>query len=148
MEPDRFDFASLTALVVDDNLHMRKLMADILLVFGIGTVLEASDGTDAYRLMKANAIDLVVCDWVMQNLNGIDLLREVRKEGSDVLNPNIAFVMMTAHSDEWRLDQARAAGATAILVKPFSTAALYERIMNVMQPPMLKSPADDFRTEW
>jgi CheY-like chemotaxis protein len=135
---DRYDFATLSALVVDDNVHMRKLMSDILHAFGIGTVLEASDGSDAYQTMKTNYIDLVLCDWVMQNLNGIDLLREVRKAGSDVLNPDTGFVMITAHSDEWRLAQAKEAGVTSLLVKPFSTAALYERIMSAVettQPP-------------
>jgi CheY-like chemotaxis protein len=139
---DRLDFGALSALVVDDNIHMRRLMGDILHAFGIGTVLEASDGSDAYETMKTNYIDLVLCDWVMQNLNGIDLLREVRKANSEVMNPEMGFVMMTAHSDDWRLVQAQEAGATSILVKPFSTAALYERIMHAIEPKPLRTPGE------
>ncbi len=145
---DRFDFSNLAALVVDDNVHMRRLMCDILRVFGIGTVYEAADGSDAYTTMKTHYVDLVLCDWVMQNLSGIDLLREVRKPGSDVQNPAIAFLMMTAHSDEWRLQQALEAGATAVLVKPFSTAALYERIMNIVEPQDISASYDELGNSW
>ncbi len=145
---DRFDFSHLTALVVDDNVHMRRLMRDILHVFGIGTVHEAADGSDAYITMKSEYVDLVLCDWVMQNLSGIDLLREVRKSGSEVQNPTVAFLMMTAHSDEWRIAQAKEAGATAVLVKPFSTAALYERIMGLIEPQDTSKSYDELGNSW
>ncbi len=131
--PERFDFSRLSVMVVDDNSHMRKLVHDIIQAFGTGTIYEASDGADAYTLMRSHRVDIVICDWMMENVNGIDLLRQVRAEGSDVLNPQMGFIMMTAHSDERRVLEAREAGVTTFLVKPFSTAALYERFLWVVE---------------
>jgi DNA-binding response OmpR family regulator len=113
---------------------MRKLVRDILHAFGITTVLEAADGSDAYILMRMHYIDIVICDWVMDRVSGIELLRQVRDEqDSSLQNGNIAFIMMTAHSDKQRVMEAREAGVTTFLIKPFSTAALYERVLWVVE---------------
>jgi CheY-like chemotaxis protein len=151
---DRFDFSRLSVLVVDDNAHMRKLVRDILHAFGITTVLEAADGSDAYVLLRMHYIDIVICDWVMDRVTGIELLRQVREKGNGLQNPDIAFIMMTAHSDKQRVLEAREAGVTTFLVKPFSTAALYERVLWVIEssqelsrPTGRQSPETDNRRE-
>ncbi len=130
---DRVDFARVSALVVDDNVHMRKLMADILQAFGIGRVLQAGDGLEALELMKANVLEIVLCDWMMDKLNGIELLQEVRRPETPIMYRNIAFILMTAHDDEDRLWRAKQMGATAVLVKPFSSAALFEKVLSCVE---------------
>ena len=132
-EDDRVDFARVSVLVVDDNLHMRRLMADILQAFGMGKVYEAVDGVEALAVMNENIVEIVLCDWMMDRLNGIELLQEVRKADSTILFRRVAFIMMTAHEDEDRVWRAKQAGATALLVKPFSTAALYERLLSAAE---------------
>ncbi len=138
-DDDRVDFATVSALVVDDNVHMRRLVADILHAFGMSRVYEASDGAEALELMKQHTIEIVLCDWMMDNLNGIELLQEVRKPDTPVVFRRVAFIMMTAHEDEDRMWRAKQAGATAVLVKPFSTAALYERILSAAEAIFRKS---------
>ncbi len=135
---ERFDFSRLSVMVVDDNAHMRKLVHDILQAFGIGMIYEANDGADAYTLLREHYVDIVICDWMMENVHGIDLLRQVRAEGSEVVNPRLGFIMMTVHSDERRVMEAREAGVTTFLLKPFSTAALYERFLWVVENTLMQ----------
>jgi CheY-like chemotaxis protein len=132
-DEERVDFARVSALVVDDNIHMRRLVADILRAFGIGQVYEASDGAEALALMNTNMVEIVLCDWMMDKVTGIELLQEVRKPDTAIQFRRVAFIMMTAHDDEDRVWRAKEAGATALLVKPFSTSALYERLLSAAE---------------
>ena len=108
-------------------------MADILHAFGIGKTYQAANGVEALDILKTQSVQIVLCDWMMDKLNGIELLQEVRKMDASLLYHNVAFILMTAHDDEDRLWKAKQLGAAAILVKPFSSAALFERILSCVE---------------
>lgn len=110
-------------LVVDDSKAMRLLIVRTLVQAGFGdhTFLEASDGFEAFTLVSSEAPDLVLADWTMSGVDGMDLLRGLRGGG----NP-VAFGFITAQASEARLAEALEAGAQFLVGKPFTAASLGE----------------------
>ncbi|MEX2291029.1 MAG: response regulator [Mycobacteriales bacterium] len=108
-------------LVVDDSKAMRMLIIRSLEQAGLGshTFLEAGDGFEAFTLVTTEAPDLILSDWTMSGVGGMDLLRGLRGAGNTV-----PFGFVTAQASELRREEALAAGAQFILGKPFLAASL------------------------
>ena len=121
-------------LVVDDNRHMRSLVKTILHSLGSKAVTEAEDGADAFREMRTFPADIIICDWNMEPLDGLDFVRLVRT-GADSPNPFVPIIMLTGHTEMNRVAEARDAGVNEFLAKPISARALYSRIREVIQHP-------------
>lgn len=121
-------------LIVDDNRHMRNLVKTILLALGARNVQEAEDGADAFREMRTFPADIVVCDWNMEPLDGLDFVRMVRT-GSDSPNPFVPIIMLTGHTEMNRVVEARDAGVNEFLAKPISARSLFARIKAVVEAP-------------
>jgi CheY-like chemotaxis protein len=138
---DRYDLSKLAILVVDDNLHMRRLVRDMLHAFGVGQVYEASDGGAALGILRAQWVDILICDWVMEPVDGFDLVRMLRG-ATDVPNPMLPIIMMTGYTEAHRVLAARDAGITEMLAKPFSAGKLYQRLIAVIEYPraFIRSP--------
>jgi two-component system, chemotaxis family, chemotaxis protein CheY len=115
----------LTILVVDDSLQMRRLLQGMLTELGIFQVFLAKDGAEALRFLGScdDMIDLVLCDWKMPKMNGLDLLRQIRSA-----DPDFPFVMVTGQADEQSVVAAKNLGVTSYLVKPFSADQLLKRL--------------------
>lgn len=112
---------TLKVLVVDDQLEVRSMIRGMLSELGITQIFEASDGKEA-MVFTDNAldmIDVVICDWNMPKLSGLELLRQMRS-----VEPDIPFLMITGRSDVDSVSQAKASGVTAYIRKPFSPAHL------------------------
>lgn len=112
---------SLRILVVDDQMEVRSMLRGMLGELGITQIFEAGDGKEA-MVFTDNAmdmIDVVICDWNMPKLSGIDLLRQMRS-----VYPSVPFLMITGRSDVESVSQAKASGVTAYIRKPFSPAHL------------------------
>ncbi|MGB0683562.1 MAG: response regulator [Magnetovibrionaceae bacterium] len=122
-----YNLERLNFLVVDDNRHMRHLVKTILHALGVRQVAEAEDGAEALRELKSFPADIVICDWNMEPLDGMDFLRLVRT-GSDSPNPYVPVVMLTGHTELSRVEEARDSGVNEFLAKPISAKALYSRI--------------------
>jgi two-component system chemotaxis response regulator CheY len=130
----RVDFSRLRFLVVDDNSYVRRLVRTLLHGFGVHEIVEAEDGAAAIdRFAQANP-DILVTDWEMPILDGIELTKLIRTSENS-LNPYVPIVMMTAYAEKQRVMQARDAGVTEFLVKPLSAQALHSRVSAIVTNP-------------
>ncbi len=130
----RIDFTRLRFLVIDDSDHLRQIVRTILHGFGARTILEAEDGAVGLEVFGRNQPDIVITDWGMPILNGIELTQMIRQPGANP-NPFVPIIMITSHTEKARVMAARDAGVTEFLAKPISAKALYLRIHNVIHNP-------------
>ncbi len=129
-----YSLERLHFLVVDDNKHMRALVKTILHALGAKSVVEAQDGADAFREMRHFPADMIICDWNMSPLDGLDFVRLVRT-GNDSPNPFVPIIMLTGHTEMHRVLEARDAGVHEFLAKPISAKSLYTRIRMIIDKP-------------
>ena len=125
---------NLKFLVVEDSSFMREILREVLMHFDVRNIREANDGAEALAIMKAWTPDIVLADWEMQPFDGIELTRSIRgsKNGEECFLP---IIMVSAHSEYWRIQQARNSGVNEFLVKPVSPKALFSRIRAVIERP-------------
>lgn len=128
-------------LIVDDNKHMRSLVRTILMSLGAKYMKEAIDGADALMELQSFEADIVICDWNMSPLDGLDLVRLIRT-GNDSNNPYVSIIMLTGHTEKSRVLEARDAGVNEFLAKPISAKKLYSRIFSIIEHPrkFIKTP--------
>ena len=121
---------SLRFLVVDDMLTMRKIVSHQLKSLGITQIVEANDGSTAWEALERatqsnEPVQFIVSDWNMPILPGIDLLRKCRASPA---YKDVAFLLLTAESEVAQVKEALLAGVDNYLVKPFTPAALSEKL--------------------
>ena len=126
--------AAIQVLLIDDNPHMRTIASAVLKSAGIRKVLEAADGGAGLQMLREHAIDLVIVDYKMFPLDGVEFTRLVRNS-PDSANPYLPIIMMTGHSGKERVYEARDAGVTEFLVKPITAKAVLDRIHSVIWKP-------------
>jgi two-component system chemotaxis response regulator CheY len=124
----------LKILLVDDNHHMRVLLSEILRAIGVKHVYEANDGAEALQVMRNNPIDIIMSDLAMQPLDGIDFVRLLRNS-PDSPNPMAPVIMITGHSTQKRVQEARDVGVNEFLSKPVTARGVLERIAQVVDNP-------------
>ena len=113
----------LQVLLVDDNAHMRSIVAAILKGAGIERVREVSDGADAMRVLREFHADIAIVDFNMSPLDGVEFTRLVRN-ASDSPNTYLPVIMMTGHAERSRVEEARNAGVTEFVVKPLTAKSI------------------------
>lgn len=116
---------NMKILVVDDFSTMRRIIKNILKEIGYVNVDEADDGSTALEKLKGGSFDFVVTDWNMPNMPGIDLLKAIRL---DPALKHLPVLMVTAEAAKENVVTAVQAGVNNYIVKPFTAAALKERI--------------------
>ena len=119
------------AVVVEDNARFRDLVKIVLGSLGINEVAEAKDGHEAADVLKTFAADLVIMDWTMDGMDGITCTRHIRN-GTLGNNPSMPIVMVSGHSGEDVVLQAREAGVNVYLTKPISIKALHAGIQKAL----------------
>ena len=129
-----YRFDRLKVMVVDDNPHMRKLVVTILQAFGVVQTFEATDGTKAWAMLREANPDVVILDWMMDGISGIELVKMVRTS-EQTPNPFIPIVMLTGYSQAEHVRQARDAGCNEFLAKPVSVKAILSRLVSVIEHP-------------
>lgn len=112
-------------LLVDDYRTIRRIVATLLARSGFTDIDEAADGAEALAKMRQRRYALVISDWNMQPMGGLDLLREVRADPELGATP---FVMLTAEGRTENAVAAREAGASAYLMKPFDVSTLRSKL--------------------
>lgn len=118
-----------TVLVVDDSRIMRNIVKNMFAVLKIPvTYLEAGDGKTALRLLIGNPVDLILLDWNIPGISGIDLLKQVR---SVERYKNIPIVMITSESAKLNVVEAVSAGVTAYITKPINDRIFMEKISKI-----------------
>ncbi len=129
-----YDLERLSFLVIDDNYHMRRLVKSILNALGIRQVREAEDGADALKVLQTFDADMVIVDWNMEPIDGLEFTKLVRTS-DDSPNIYIPLIMLTGHTEMSRVFQARDAGVNEFLAKPVSAKKLYQRIKAIIETP-------------
>jgi two-component system chemotaxis response regulator CheY len=112
-------------LLVDDQPLIRKIVRDILAQLGYMNVEEAENGQDALEKLKAKKFDLIFLDWNMPVMQGIDVLRELRKTP---VYKDTPVIMLTAEAEKEKVLTAIQEGVTNYIVKPFKPATLKEKL--------------------
>jgi len=120
---------SMNVLIVDDYATMLRIVKNLLKQIGFENVDEAQDGGEAFQMMKRKKYGLVISDWNMQPVTGIELLRNVRSDAE--LRPT-PFIMVTAESKTDNVVEAKKAGVSNYIVKPFSSEVLKAKIVSVL----------------
>jgi len=129
----------LNILIVDGNHYMRRLTRTMLMNLGAKSVLEASDGLAALEQIRICDPDVMLLDWDMPVLNGMEVMHIVRSPGV-FPRPNLPIIMLTSRTQRSSVIQALRAGVHEFLVKPTSPKALRDRLTSIaVKPrPMLK----------
>ena len=120
---------SMNVLVVDDYKSMIRIVRGLLNQLGFHNVDEAMDGPSALTLIRSKTYGLVLSDWNMQPMSGLELLKEVRAEARTKALP---FVMVTAEAKAENVVAARQAGVNNYVIKPFTLAVLKQKLTTVL----------------
>lgn len=142
MQRKEYNIERVNFLIVEDNKHMSMLIKTILATLGVREAVEAADGADAFKVLRHFAADIIICDWVMQPLDGLDFARLVRT-GKDSPNPYVPIIMLTGYTEMNRVTEARDTGVNEFLAKPVSAKKLYSRIRAIIEHnrPFIKTKA-------
>jgi CheY-like chemotaxis protein len=124
----------LSVLVVDDLAGARRYMQQVLIALGVGKVTVTPDGESAIAALREEPPDLLLCDYVMKPMSGLDLVREVR-HGAASPNRYLPILMVSAFASEERVASARDGGVTEFLAKPLTVRRLVNRILEVAERP-------------
>ncbi len=127
-----YSFGNLNILLIEDDWSMRALIRDILQAFGAGTIRTATDGASGYQMLRQFSADIIILDWLMQPMSGLEFLKLVRN-APDSPNTYIPTLMLTAYTELERVKECRDAGITEFLAKPITPQTLYNRITRVIE---------------
>lgn len=121
---------NMNVLIVDDYKTMLRIVRNLLGQLGFSNVDEATDGTMAFEMLQNKSYGLVISDWNMEPMSGIELLKKVR--GSDGQHKDIPFIMITAESKTENVIAAKQAGVSNYIVKPFNAQTLKQKLSSVL----------------
>jgi two-component system chemotaxis response regulator CheY len=131
------DFSSLNVLIAEDHIHMRKIIKTVLNSIGFKKITEATNGVEAVGILTGishsnqrisrsrELVDLIICDWMMPNMCGLEVLKKVRAEHHLKDTP---FLMLTSEADAEKVHAALKEGVTDYIVKPFTAKVLEAKI--------------------
>jgi two-component system chemotaxis response regulator CheY len=119
-------------LLVDDSNTMRRIEKNTLEKMGYTDITEAGDGAEACAKVAGGGFDLVLMDWNMPNMTGIDALRKLK---ADATTKAVPVIMVTSESEKSRIMEAIQAGASNYVVKPFQQDTLQEKISALVKKP-------------
>ena len=117
----------MKALVVDDSAVMRKILIGALGQAGIAEVGEAADGAQAVAAVKEGGIGIILMDWNMPNMLGIDAVKAIRAAGATV-----PIIMVTTEAEKLRVIEALKAGANNYIVKPFKPETVAAKVQETL----------------
>lgn len=122
--------ADLRILIADDQNDARSMLRAMLTELGVTQIYEASNGREALSFIDVapDMIDLIICDWNMPRMTGMDVLRQLRS-----VYPDVPFLMVTGRRDMNSIAEAKSAGVTAYIGKPFSPAQLEVKLRVIQQ---------------
>ena len=120
---------SMNVLVIDDYKTMVRIVRNLMEQLGFKNVDEAGDGKTALEMMQNKRYGLVLSDWNMQPMTGLELLQQVR---ADAATKAVPFVMVTAEAKAENVVAARQAGVNNYVIKPFTLAVLKQKLSSVL----------------
>ncbi len=120
---------SMRVLIVDDYKTMLRIIRNLLKQIGFDNVDEAADGAEALQKLRGDNYGLVISDWNMEPMTGLQLLKEVRSDNKLKATP---FIMVTAESKTENVIAAKEAGVNNYIVKPFNAETLKTKLSSVL----------------
>ena len=120
---------NMQILIVDDYNTMRRIIRNLLKQLGFDNADEAADGGEAFKKLQEKHFDLVISDWNMEPMTGLELLKLVR---ADAKLKNLPFIMVTAESKPENVIAAKQAGVSNYIVKPFNAETLKGKLTSVI----------------
>ncbi len=121
---------NMNVLIVDDYKTMLRIVRNLLAQLGFKNVDEAMDGQEALQQLSKKQYGLVISDWNMEPMTGLELLKTVR--GSNDNHKDVPFIMVTAESKTENVVAAKQAGVSNYIVKPFNAETLKTKIESVL----------------
>ena len=121
---------NMKILVVDDFSTMRRVLRGALKQIGLRNVKEAENGREALLKLKIEKYDLILCDWNMPEMTGLELLQKIR---SDEKLKNIPFIMITAEAKKECIIEAAKSGVNSYIVKPFTAETIKEKLQRIFK---------------
>lgn len=121
--------SAISVLIVDDQQSMRGICKYILTQLGFKEIMEAKSGRDALTKMEKASFDLIISDWNMDDIDGLTLLKVLRKHPRTASLP---FIMATGRSDKEQVKEAIACGVNNYIIKPFDAGTMKKRIEAVI----------------
>lgn len=121
---------NIKVLIVDDFSTMRRIIKNLLRDLGFTNTFEADDGNSALPLLKGGDFEFVVTDWNMPVMQGIDLLKEIRK---DPKLKHLPVLMVTAEAKREQIIEAAQAGVNGYIVKPFTAGTLQSKLDKIFE---------------
>ena len=129
-------FAHVRVLVADRDMRVATLVKRVLRSFGFSMIETAGSGEAALDKLRAEKFDLIITEWNMQPINGIELVKAIRTaKEEERLRRDIPIIMLTAQGQKEAVEQARDSGINEFLVKPFSAHTLSHRLIQVIDKP-------------
>lgn len=126
--------SKLAFLVVDDNPNMVTIVRTVLKNLGVMHIYDAKDVAEAFTLVRQYAIDVTILDYNLGFMDGVEFTKMVRT-AADSPNPYLSIIMLTAHTEHYRVEMARDAGITEFCAKPVTATELYRKIVEVIEHP-------------
>nr|WP_163503358.1 chemotaxis response regulator CheY [Halomonas socia] len=121
---------NMSILVVDDFPTMRRIVRSLLKELGFTNVEEAEDGQEGLSKLRSGSFEFVVSDWNMPNLDGLEMLKQIR---ADAALKDLPVLMVTAEAKKENIIAAAQAGANGYVVKPFTAATLEEKLNKIFE---------------
>ena len=130
MPPKKIHLEDLKILIVEDQAEARAMLRNMLAELGVTQIFEAKDGREALAFVDSafDFIDMIVCDWNMPGLSGVEFLRQLR-----TVDPAMPFLMVTGRSDMESVVEAKSSGVTGYIRKPFSPVQLEAKLRIILQ---------------
>lgn len=121
-------------LVVDDDHRIAKLIRSVLTGLGFQHIHVVHSAAKALEILAEKEIDMIICDWVMDGMDGVEMVEALRK---DIRNPNqlVPVIMLSGNSERPQVEFARDSGVTEYVMKPFTAKSLCSRIITVIESP-------------
>ncbi len=120
---------NMPILIVDDYKTMLRIIRNLLRQLGFENVDEATDGSEALEKLRGKSYELIISDWHMEPMSGMELLTEIRSDGKLKDTP---FIMITAESKTETVISAKEAGVSNYIVKPFNAETLKSKLVAVL----------------
>ena len=127
-------FQRTKVLVVDDEFYSRKVIRALLMALGVTDIFDADSGAKGLEAIPALVPNVVLVDWEMPKMDGAAFAKAVRNPGKFAY-PNVPMIMLTGHSERWRVEEAMRLGVNEYLVKPVSGKMLCDRLITTLIKP-------------
>lgn len=134
MSLPQLDLSSVKFLIADDNGFMRTIMRELMCMMHCHNLVFASNGDEALEVLETYQPDIIITNWHMPVVNGIELIRNIRaRTGMEI--EMVSIIILTAHTEAAQVAEARDAGANEFLAKPISAKVLYSRLVSLVVNP-------------